>query len=87
MHRAALRGQYKEVRRLVERGDDVNIKNKYGRTAVMYAAYSGHGDIVQYLHRIDAIAPLKASWLPVKALSLFTSFVMFVYLLFIRKFV
>ena len=38
MHRAALRGQYKEVRRLVERGDDVNIKNKYGRTAVMYAA-------------------------------------------------
>ena len=36
LHRAASNGQYKEVRRLVERGADVNIKTKnYGVTVVM----------------------------------------------------
>ena len=52
LHRAASNGQYKEVRRLVERGADVNIKTKnYGVTAVMEAAMREHGDIVQYLHQ------------------------------------
>ena len=54
LHRAALAGQYEEVRRLVERGADVNIKTKFGWTAVMLAAWGGHGDIVEYLHQAGA---------------------------------
>ena len=52
LHRAASNGQYEKVRRLVERGADVNIKTKnYGVTAVMEAAMREHGDIVKYLHQ------------------------------------
>ena len=56
LHRAASNGQYKQVRRLVERGADVNIKTKWGWTwtAVMLAAGEGHREIVEYLHQAGA---------------------------------
>ena len=55
LHHAARDGQYEEVRRLVERGADVNIKTKYaGATAVMLAATWGHREIVEYLHQEDS---------------------------------
>ena len=33
---------------------NLNIRNDVGRTAMMIAAYLGHGDIVKYLHRAGA---------------------------------
>ena len=55
LHHAATLGQFEEVRRLVERGADVNIRNnKDGWAALIAAAVNGHGDIVQYLHQAGA---------------------------------
>ena len=59
LHHAAKDGQYEEVRRLVERGAHLNIRDNAGRTALMVAAsipYSciPYRDIVKYLHQAGA---------------------------------
>ena len=44
LQRAAWDGHYEEVTHLLERGADVNIRDRAGWTGVMEAAYRGHGD-------------------------------------------
>jgi ankyrin repeat protein len=46
---AAEKGHTKIVQLLLEKGADVNAKNKYGETALMYAAENGHTETVQLL--------------------------------------
>ena len=71
LHRAARNGQYEEVRWLVERGADVNIKTKYGggATAVMMAAWGGHREIVEYLHQVGADINIRAKYTGASALD------------------
>ena len=71
LHRAARDGQYEKVRRLVERGADVNIKTKYGggATAVMMAAWGGHREIVEYLHQVGADINIRAKYTGASALD------------------
>ena len=59
LHHAAKDGQYEEVRRLVERGAHLNIRDNDGWTALTVAAsipYSciPYRDIVKYLHQAGA---------------------------------
>jgi serine/threonine-protein phosphatase 6 regulatory ankyrin repeat subunit B len=42
-------GDYAEVKRLIEKGADVNARNNGGSTALMRASYRGRQDIVQLL--------------------------------------
>ena len=42
------------VKYLHQAGADLNVRDKYGNTAVMYAAQEGHGDVVEYLHGAGA---------------------------------
>ena len=42
------------VQYLHQAGTDINIRDNDGRTALMWAAYKGHGDIVKYLHQAGA---------------------------------
>eukprot|EP00088_Acartia_fossae_P062336 TRINITY_DN751_c0_g1_i20.p1 TRINITY_DN751_c0_g1~~TRINITY_DN751_c0_g1_i20.p1 ORF type:complete len:364 (-),score=62.00 TRINITY_DN751_c0_g1_i20:504-1526(-) len=49
LHRSASNGHFYTVKYLVQKGIDVNKKNKVGRTALHWAAQYGHKDIVQYL--------------------------------------
>ena len=79
LHHAARAGQYKEIKRLVERGAHLNIRDKYGvNTAVMWAATWGHEDIVEYLHQAGADINIKkndgwtAHWCKYNAVITFT---------------
>jgi ankyrin repeat protein len=42
-------GHTEIVQLLLEKGADVNAKNKYGRTALIYATERGYTEIVQLL--------------------------------------
>lgn len=42
------------TRALIQRGADVNGKNKYGKTPIMYACQGGHLDVVKLLHASGA---------------------------------
>lgn len=44
---AAREGHPDIVRILVDKGADINIKDKNGRTALMWAIENGHSDVVQ----------------------------------------
>ncbi|PNH10312.1 Ankyrin repeat domain-containing protein 65 [Tetrabaena socialis] len=46
---ASARGLSADVEELVRTGADPSVKDKHGRTAVHYAASSGHADILEYL--------------------------------------
>eukprot|EP00750_Incisomonas_marina_P029907 INCI7241.6.p2 GENE.INCI7241.6~~INCI7241.6.p2 ORF type:complete len:206 (+),score=44.98 INCI7241.6:267-884(+) len=46
---ASLQGSFKMVRLLVERGADVNRKDKDGRTPLMLASIDGHKNIIEHL--------------------------------------
>lgn len=46
---AAENGNLDEVRKALEKGADVNAKDKYSNTALMKAAVKGHSDIVELL--------------------------------------
>merc|ERR1719245_1295542 len=47
--RAARNGHLDIVKYLVENGSDINVKDNYGVTAMMYAAWYDHLEIVKYL--------------------------------------
>ncbi|KAH6617512.1 ankyrin repeat-containing domain protein [Chaetomium tenue] len=51
---AARRNKLGEVERLLQEGADVNATNKYGRTAIAWAAKNGHLDVVKTLHKRNA---------------------------------
>jgi N-acyl-D-amino-acid deacylase len=56
---AAMGGDLRTVRLLVERGVDVNAKTEIGDTALIEAAWNGHPDVVRYL--ISAGADVNAA--------------------------
>ena len=46
---AIKRGDSQEVRDLLDRGTDVNARDRHGQTALMLAAHAGHRQIVEAL--------------------------------------
>ena len=46
---AARRGNLEELKKLIKDGADLNAKDDWGRTAMMWAAWSGHTDCVELL--------------------------------------
>ena len=51
---AVYEGNLAKVKELVENGADVNLTNKKGYTALMYASENGHTDIVEFLKSVGA---------------------------------
>lgn len=49
MINAARNNNIKELQRLLATGDNINSKDRYGYTALMWAAYSGHAAVAQCL--------------------------------------
>ncbi len=49
MNAAAQRGELQKLKRLVERGQDVNQRDGYGTTPLMEAAWMGHTECMEYL--------------------------------------
>ncbi|MDT5262071.1 MAG: hypothetical protein QOC61_1075 [Acidobacteriota bacterium] len=66
---AAFRGNTTVVINLLERGADVNARDKDGDTALMFAAFKGHGLIVCLLLQYGAnvYARAKNGWTAKKA--------------------
>jgi ankyrin repeat protein len=58
LNQSAEHGDYNEVKRLLEKGVDVNAQDKEGATALMYASKAGSTDVVNLL--IDAGADVNA---------------------------
>ena len=46
---AAENGNLEELKKLIKSGADVNAKNEYGNTALIYAAWNGHTDCLSAL--------------------------------------
>ncbi|MEM2908892.1 MAG: ankyrin repeat domain-containing protein [Candidatus Bilamarchaeaceae archaeon] len=51
---AAKEGNTKEVEELLTKGVNVNAKNEYGTTALMWAAYRGNTETVEMLKKYGA---------------------------------
>lgn len=49
LHIAAFLGYVKVVKTLLDHGADINIKNRYGETALLQAAFRGHDEVVKLL--------------------------------------
>jgi ankyrin repeat protein len=66
---AAFRGDTRGVINLLERGEDVNARDKDGDTALMFAAFRGHGLIVALLLQYGAnvYARARNGWTANKA--------------------
>jgi ankyrin repeat protein len=41
--------EIEEVKKLIEKGADVNVVDEYGATALYWASYKGHSEIVKIL--------------------------------------
>ena len=52
--KAAGNGQTETVKLLIEKGADVNVKNKSGGTALESASFCGHTDIIKLLKKAGA---------------------------------
>lgn len=59
---AALNGQFVEIKKLLENGTDVNLKDQEGRTALMYAAFNGHTVIMEKLLEKGASVNLRDAY-------------------------
>src|ERR1044071_803798 len=66
---AAFRGNAAAVINLLERGADVNARDRDGDTALMFAAYRGHGLVVALLLQYGAnvYARARNGWTAKKA--------------------
>ena len=66
---AAFRGDTAAVINLLERGADVNARDRDGDTALMFAAYRGHGLVVALLLQYGAnvYARARNGWTAKKA--------------------
>lgn len=49
IHEAALNGQSAQVTALLEAGIDANLKDREGRTPLMYASFNGHAEVIKGL--------------------------------------
>jgi len=49
IHEAALNGQSGQVSALLEAGIDANMKDREGRTPLMYASFNGHTEVIKGL--------------------------------------
>jgi ankyrin repeat protein len=47
--KAAFRGDLATIKKLIESGVDVNMKDKTGKTPLILAAQNGHQDIIELL--------------------------------------
>ena len=52
--KSAMRGDYVEVKRLIEEGADVSVQNTGEATALTYASLFGHTEIVKMLIKAGA---------------------------------
>jgi len=59
IHEAALNGDFSRISMLLEKGNDVNILDEQGRTALMYAAFNGHSSIIKKLLEKNASVNLQ----------------------------
>ena len=66
LHDAAKEGNLAEAKRLIEEGDDVNVKNDRGATPLHFAATRGHKDIAELLisKGADVNAETKTGYTP-----------------------
>ncbi len=53
--RLAFEGKTDQIKKLIQGGNDVNISDDYGRTALMLAASRGHIDTVHLLLENGAV--------------------------------
>lgn len=56
---AASRGDQTEVRRLIERGSEINAADIFGNTALTYAAMGGHAAVLEFLLQNGADVQIK----------------------------
>jgi ankyrin repeat protein len=56
---AALEGDLRLIESLIAKGVDVNTRNVSGRTALHYASFRDHGEIIEYLVKQGALVDLK----------------------------
>ena len=59
IHESALNGDLSRISMLLEKGQDVNILDEQGRTALMYAAFNGHSAIIKKLLEKNASVNLR----------------------------
>ena len=55
LHEAAQQGNLKEIRRLLDNGDDVNAKDTQRKVPLHYASANGHGEIVELLLKAQGV--------------------------------
>ena len=67
LHRAAYEGDLAKVKQLVERGEDLNARDKHGNTALGLAIHFMRKDVVHYLleKTTDPTLKSKAGWSPI----------------------
>lgn len=62
IHQAAIEGKTTVVKKLLEKGIDVNITDEDGRTPLMYASYNGHQEVMRLLIGNGAVTDLQDNY-------------------------